>query len=444
MLATDNSYFDGTRTNSVRVGALGYTQTNQPVVILDDDLPTMSLELTPSMVAENGGPQAARLAVHLTSAATHDVVVDLESSDTNFARVPSQATVPAGQMSAGVPVSVIDNSIVGTNPPVSFVAYLHQTGSTTRLAATTPVTLTIVDDDSPNLSLSLDHDLVSEGLSPAAHALLSRAAAARPLHWSYTLASSAITEATVPPTVTIPSGAASVAFNINSVNDNVTDGSKRVTLTASASGFPNAQAVLTVSDSDLPDLHVARITPPTSGLAEANFSMSYRVENQGRVSAPSNLVTRVYLRTDPLAAGGTLLASYTLPSPLGAGQFFEQSLQGRFPTAVGTYYLVVVTDPDGLIAETLEDNNTLISDPITTSAPFTATVQASIHDAVSGTPIPLAGHAQRTTDSSPAANVAVTVQVWHNGFFAHARRSDRRQRQFQFRVPTLPGRRGYL
>ena len=414
VLAPNNTYFDGTRTNSVRVGALGFTAATKPVVVFDDDQPTVSLELTPKSVSENGGAQAASLTVRLSAAAPRKVVVDLESSNPTLARVPVQVTIPAGQTAAGVPVSVIDNIIVGTNLPVAFTGYLHESGSEIRLATTAPVSLTVLDNDGPALQLALDHDLVGEGLAPAAHGTVTRNGSTLTT-LVVTLTSSDITEATVPPTVTIPSGSASATFDLASINDGVTDGSQPVMITASAAGFIGAEAGLTVSDSDLPDLHVISVTAPASGKAEASFSMSYRVENQGRVATGTNLLTKVYLRTDPLAFGGTLVASYTLPSPLAPGQFFEQSLSGYFPTATGTYYLVVTTDADSQFNETLEDNNTRISSPITVTAPYTATVQTAVNSAPTGTTIPLTGHAT-STDLSPAANVAVTIQVWHNGF----------------------------
>ena len=414
VLAPDNTYFDGTRTNSVRVGALGFTAATKPVVVFDDDQPTVSLELTPKAVSENGGAQAASLTVRLSVAAPRKVVVDLESSNPALARVPVQVTIPAGQTAAGVPVSVIDNNIVGTNLPVAFIGYLHESGSDVRLATTAPVSLTVLDDDGPALRLALDHDLVSEGLSPAAHGTVTRNGSTLTT-LVVSLASSDTTEATVPPTVTIPSGSASATFDIASINDGITDGSQRVTITASAASFTGAEAGLTVSDSDLPDLHVVSVTAPASGNAEASFTMSYRVENQGRAATGTNLLTKVYLRTDPLAFGGTLVTSYTLSSSLAPGQFFEQSLSGYFPTTTGTYYLVVTTDADSQFNETLEDNNTRISSPINVTAPYSATVQTAITSAPVGTSIPLTGHATRT-DSSPAGNVAVTIQVWHNGF----------------------------
>jgi len=63
-----------------------------------------------------------------------------------------------------------------------------------------------------------------------------------------TLASNDTTEATVPATVTILATQTSANFNITAVNDSFPDGSKTVTITASATGATNGTLTLTVTD----------------------------------------------------------------------------------------------------------------------------------------------------------------------------------------------------
>ncbi len=414
VLAPDDTFFNGSRTNQVRAAALGHADATADVVVADDDLPAITLELTPSMVAENAGPQAASLSIRLSGPAPRNVVLDLESSDPTRARVPAAASVPAGQTVAAVPVEVIDNVGFGSNAPVQFRGLIHEANSYQYIGQTAPVTLTIVDDEGPSLTVRLDRDLVDEGLAVAAQGTVSRnGATTAPL--VVTLQSSDPTEATVPPSVTIPAGQAQAAFNIASIADGLTDGAQRAVILATAAGFTPGSATLTVSDLDLPDYRVVNVSGPATALAESTFNVSYRVQNQGRTPGGSNLLTKVYLRTDPLAFGGILVGSYTLPSPLPPGQFFEQSLQGRFPDRVGRYYLVVQTDADGHIAEGLEDNNLLVSAPIELTAPWSATAQTSVTRAPAGTPIPITGRATRP-GGTPVASALVSIHVMHAGF----------------------------
>lgn len=413
ILAKDDTFFNGMRTNSLRAGAVNFTEARVNLTINDDDLPGITLELVPAVVPENAGPQAASLNIRLSTPAPRNVVLDLVSSAPSRARVPSSVTIPAGQTAASVPVEVIDNQFFGANDPVDFQGLIHEAGSFNYIGQTPLVTLSIRDDEGPALSLRLDHDLVDEGLPAAASGTVSRngsTAAALVV----TLASSDTTEATVPASVTILAGQSNAVFQVASIADGTNDGAQRVSISASATGFTAANVSLTVSDLDLPDYRVARITIPASGTAEATFNVSYRIENQGRATGGSNLFTKVYLRTDPLAFGGVLVGTYTLPAALPPGQFFEQSLQGRFPQNSGRYYIVVQTDADGRNAETLEDNNLLVSAPIQVVAPWTATVQTPVTVAPAGTPIPMTGQAVRS-GGSPVANALVTIHISRGG-----------------------------
>jgi uncharacterized protein YjiK len=63
-----------------------------------------------------------------------------------------------------------------------------------------------------------------------------------------TLASSDVTEVTVPASVTIPAGQTSAVFNVTAVDDSFPDGNQTVTITASAPGATAASFSLTVQD----------------------------------------------------------------------------------------------------------------------------------------------------------------------------------------------------
>jgi hypothetical protein len=63
-----------------------------------------------------------------------------------------------------------------------------------------------------------------------------------------TLASSDVSEVSVPLTVTIPAGAASATFPINAVDDNLLDGLQTASILATASGYVSGSASLTIAD----------------------------------------------------------------------------------------------------------------------------------------------------------------------------------------------------
>jgi autotransporter-associated beta strand protein len=99
-----------------------------------------------------------------------------------------------------------------------------------------------------------------------------------------TLTSSDETEATVPATVVIPDGAASVTFVITAVDDTSTDGRQTTTISASAPGYSSVGAMLAVEDDDFPLLIGASPSSGATGVAVGSdvtlsFDMNVRKGN---------------------------------------------------------------------------------------------------------------------------------------------------------------------
>ena len=101
-------------------------------------------------------------------------------------------------------------------------------------------------NDYETLSVNVSADIVSEGST--ASVTITRNNTNIAAAQTVTLGSSDISEATVPATATIAAGQASVTVNLNAVNDAVNDGTRTVTVTASATGFVAGVDTLQVTD----------------------------------------------------------------------------------------------------------------------------------------------------------------------------------------------------
>src|SRR3569832_1596256 len=104
--------------------------------------------------------------------------------------------------------------------------------------------LSVSDDDGPILHLTINASVIQETGStlgtvarntPAPHDLV------------VTLVSSTPPEAPVPAIVTIPTGQSSASLTISGATDNLPDGVKHVTITASAAGCGSGAAGLDVT-----------------------------------------------------------------------------------------------------------------------------------------------------------------------------------------------------
>jgi subtilase family serine protease len=412
----DDDIIQVPETVTISATATGFTASTAGVTIFDNDFPAMTLTLAQTNISEGAGPLATTATLTRWPVTTRPLYLDLESSDTNSARAPARVIIPAGQALATFPIAAVDNTRFDAPRPTLITAYVVLPSTGARLAVGAAAWLVVTDDDGPTLKLALARKMVAEGLSPATTATVTmNFTTNQPV--VVRLSSSNTNEATVPHTVTIPTNQNTVTFDVASVNDGVTDGNKPVTITASAAGFTGGSDTLIVTDINLPDLVVSRVTAPTTADTEGNASITYRIENQGLLTAGTNWTTRVSLSRDPVAGSDILLGNYVFNGTLAPGAFYDQTLSLRMPLAAGDYWVVVETDLANQLVESIEDNNIAVSAaPIHVQAGYEAWVQADLHSALAGTPVPMHGAAYRGSTNNPAPGGSqVSIHIFVRG-----------------------------
>ena len=414
VLAVENTLVEGTITNLITANASGFAPAYAAVGVIDNDLPSVVLTLASTNVSEGDGPMATRATLTRSPVTARPLVIDVGSSNPGKATVPQTFVIPENEATVSFLVSAVDNQIVDGDATVQFRVYIRASGTTRILAEGTGASLLVRDDDGPSLRLTIARDVVPEGQSPATTGTVTRNTSTNaPL--VVTLSSANTGAATVPASVTIPAGSLSATFPIASVDDGVPSGNRSAVLTASAGGYTPGLSSLVVSDIQLPDLVVSSITVPTNGNTDANFTLGYRISNQGLAAANSNILTRFYLSSDAAIGGDTLLGEYMFSGTLNNGQYFDQTMPFRLPAAAGQYWIVVITDADNRSTEIREDNNSAISAvPIVVESAYSATVQASLTTGVVPTNVVLTGHATKRGGGN-AVSVPVNVHVHLRG-----------------------------
>ena len=413
LLAVDDSLIENVGSYVVTISAPGYLSASANVLVVDDDLPVLTFELASPTVSEGAGPQATLATVTRNIVNSRTLELDLESSNTNAARVPARVVIPGSAASVSFPVAAVDNDLVDGGKPVQLRVWIRATGLATRLAEGPPVNLTVTDNDGPTLRLVIDRDVAGEGANPGAHATVSRNTSTNDA-LVVSLASNDTTELTTPDTVTIPAGSTSATFAMATVDDGVTDGNQVVTVTASALGYTSGSDQVTVTDVNLPDLIVAGITAPATAETEAFISIGYQLRNAGVSPASSNaIVQRVYLSPDPLVGDDILIGQFTFNGGLPPDTQFGQAFSARMPQAPGDYWVIVDGDVNNAVPEILEQNNTRISSaPIRVVTAYDATVSTTLEAAPAGTLVPFTGRAFGTNGAgTPYALVNIHICV---------------------------------
>ena len=117
--------------------------------------------------------------------------------------------------------------------------------------------------EAPTLTVTIDKTSMSENAGTATGTVTRNLSTTGAV--TVTLTSSDTSEATIPATVTIPDGQASVTFPITGVDDLIVDGSQLVTVSAAATDFFAVPASITILDDDFPK--VVSVSPADNATA---------------------------------------------------------------------------------------------------------------------------------------------------------------------------------
>jgi len=182
------------------------------------------------------------------------LTAQLSSSHPTEASIPVTVTIPVNQAEIFVPLEVFDDDILeGTRAVTMSVDSVDTTGF---ILANDIVDIT----DSELLSISLDKNVISESAGLGAIVgTVTRLDTTGAL--TVNLSTSDTTEISVPATVVIPDGVASVTFAVDAVDDAEFDNDQSATVIASATGYlPAVSELITIQDQE-PRLRLSTLTP---------------------------------------------------------------------------------------------------------------------------------------------------------------------------------------
>ena len=204
-------------------------------------VPVPLSETLPSNATKGEGTVNGTL--NIAAALNTDLVVNLASSDTSRAAVPASLTIPAGQTSIPLPITIVDDGLLDGPETVTITAT-----SASSLASGTTATIRVHDNETATLTMSLP-----SGAHETAGTITGTitASAAPAANFTLQLVSSDPTQLTVPATVVLPAGQTSVSFTATLLDNHVIEaGSTPVIVTASTENWTSGAATVNVIDDD--------------------------------------------------------------------------------------------------------------------------------------------------------------------------------------------------
>ena len=257
----NNTNVDGTRSAVVSATAAGYSAASLEVNVADDDVPTLSVQLSPNPVSEGEGADALRVRVFRNNSTSGPLTVHLSSDDALRLTVPATAVIPAGAAFVDVFGDVIDNV---------YVDGLRSIGVTASASGYTPGTdrAAFLDNDVPNLSLSAEQTTLSESAGTYGTTATVSRAAASPIDL-YVQLTGGNGNLILPTFVKIPAFQTSASFSIGTLNNTDATADRTVVIVARAvdsftrTPMESGKADLSVriTEDDGPTLSVTSQTP---------------------------------------------------------------------------------------------------------------------------------------------------------------------------------------
>lgn len=266
----DDTLLDGNRSVSISGTIAGSPPTAATVTVVDDDTGTLALSI-PSSAAENAGTLQGVLS--LTPAPVGVITVALVSSDPTAATVPASVTFQPGQTTAPFALTVIDdNKIDGP----------QTTTITASLAGSSPASADLTVNDNEAATLTLYGFSLTEGSTQQGYLYISGTMSN---DLDVSLTSSLPGRLSVPTTVRIPAGLSSAAFTITAPDNNLTDGTQNISITATASGFSASTATGSVYDNDVHHFNISTVSSPATSSTPFSITVTAQDVNNSQITA---------------------------------------------------------------------------------------------------------------------------------------------------------------
>lgn len=389
----------------------GYENGTLLSTLVDDDIPTLQLELTPTAISEADGPLSVSAKLSRTDNIDKKVTVKLsDNSEGNLYYARQTIEMAPGVKEVTLNMGPIDNSLVDGERTYQvtaavFIASCSCNASVGTSGGVVTVPLTIYDNDGPALSLSASSSLLKEGGEMTLTISRNTDSKSR---LDVNLSSNHDAAIEYPKTVTIAEGETSATFTVKSKGNDTTGDDLTATLIAESDGFAKSSVWFTISDQTLPDARIMAISSKESKVeAGGKTTLSLSIANQGSYVLPEQ--TKIGFYFDNAATPADV--AY-LQDNLAAGESTTMMREITLPATVGEHKLYAVVNDGQGVKELLYTNNTSDVLNIATVAPISMETKVAKAIYAPGEKVVISGKAK----GKDIAQKSVEVYIVNGGY----------------------------
>lgn len=408
---------DNTPSNdqSIKITATAdrYDKAEALFILHDNDVPAISLSLTPTTVSEGAGPSAMYATLTRSGVTDNKITIrltdDSEQGDLYYST--RTITLPAGTTTANFPLGVVDNAQVDGDRTVNLKAAVYISDCSCDAVGdrqgVVSVPITITDNDGPMLTLRSSASTVLEGDAQGVTLTVSRNTAPES-----DLAVQLVTDAegvTLPASVTIPAGQKSVTTNFIVPANETEEGDRTVSILAKSDGYSLGSCWLLISDRTLPDATLTEAVLSTDEVAAGGeLTLSLELSNIGAASLPEGTLIKVLANDKVMTTYNTQVAVAK-----GASSVFRIPLKAS--AVPGTYRLSATVNDGRQKSELLYLNNSIEVGTINVTSLYQFNISAASDRYNAEETVHLSGQLTLAGGGTPAEGTRVEVYTLFNG-----------------------------
>ena len=406
--AVENNIIDTQESFTFRASASRHANGECIVLLLDNDMPTLSFTLTPSEVSESAGYTALLGVIKRTDHFDTDVTLRLtDNSDGLLYYSTKTIVLEKGHREVQCVIGVSDDHQVDGNHDVTVTATVYAASCNCEIkgdnVAELSANITILDDDGPALNIKTDATALLEGSKDNVFTIGHNVSTEQSVTVSVSSDCDDMLE--YDHEVTIPAGQSAAELKVN-VKSNEQSGDDRVvSFKTEADGFTIGTCYVLLTDQTLPDATVSLDVAETETEAETTLNLGVTVSNKGNSMLQSGVPVKVTF------SGSSESIMLQTPEAVAPGESTSMSYAYQLPAITGQHHLVATVNPDNSVKELIYANNSSEQVDIALLPRFMATAQADKDVYAQGESINISGQAK----GSASSNVDVEIYIVNEG-----------------------------
>lgn len=390
--AIENDKIENDIASIITATAPHYETGDAYLLVKDNDMPLLSLELSPNEVSEGAGPGAIRCKLSRSGNINSRITLLLSDNRPNTLLYNNRIVMEKGITDYDFNIGVIDNTRSEGNRSVTLTAAVFisncSCSATGESGGAVSRTITIIDNDGPSLSIKTSDATFRKDKRTSTLTFERNTNTDNEL--TVKINSEPAGLFNLPDIVTIKAGESSVTIEAEALESAFTGVEKTVSLSAEAEGFSKGTLLLLISDRTLPDATVNISGDFADGVIPGTrIKVTANVSNKGNTAMPDAVPVDFYI-------GGSqeILATCNTSRSLAPGESEALSVELTAPTIPGSYSLSARVNDANNFSELTRTNNTSNDISLKVLSPFVPSVEVDKTSCLPSDKVTVSGYAK--------------------------------------------------